>query len=503
MESIDKAAFSNNTLVSYSLSLTLPLSPQVKVKELGGGTEYSIPVTSTIEFGPVYNPYNDNIKDALRGFVYPTIDDVIKITENAPLPKLISATSDSSSTAPGDHVSKGELLLIKAVRSNKEGHRELQVSSLTTKTDKFLHENCRGNFTTKPEAIKLSLFSIIKHIPSALPMSVMIFPGANLDQGDMHYPSHLFEKVIQLSRTFTDVLLVASSVPDGSVCDGREPFEIPQEIELELRVVDLGDGDREQLKEKSQQIMRKMQGDYIKQYRNAHQAQAEYVVQEMFLKAVGVSEETKKNPVPHPRRKKSESAERSDHPNVSPVHEGILARLGKLEETVWKMKKSKFSASGGDAEEKKMEKEEESAGKETTASLIQGLEEKMKEREGQVEATVSELRSLVELQQKQTQEELQRMGVELVALRGEVEEGRREVGQLQEIPVGPQQMASLYQQELMGSPETAQRNRDIVSSLSAAQVGSHLESSRVAVLLSKSHTPPPPPSPSPSHSPLY
>ena len=37
--------------------------------------------------------------------------------------------------------------------------------------------------------------------------------------------------------------------------------------------------------------MRKIQGDYIKQYRNAHQDMAKYVVQEMFLKAVGSSQD--------------------------------------------------------------------------------------------------------------------------------------------------------------------------------------------------------------------
>ena len=459
-----------------------------------------MPVTSTLEFGLVYNPFNHSVKDALRGFLYPTIEDVIKVVESAPLPRLISATSDSSHTTPGDRVSKGELLLIKEVRSCKMlGYKQLQVTSLTTKTDKYLHESCRGNFTTRPESIKLSLFSIIKYIPNAIPLSVMIFPGENLDLGDEYYPSHLFQKVIQLSRTFTDVLLVASSVPDGSVCDGREPFEIPQEVELELKVVELSEGDRDPLREKSEQIMKKIQGEYIKQYRNAHRDQANYVVQEMFLRAVGASEDEpqKKTPVAPPRKRKSASVD-SDYPNVTPVHEGLLSRLGKLEDAVWKMKKAQASASAigngavkeGEKEtEKEGEKETEKEGeKETekegegetekegegereTASVVQSLEEKLKEKEEQVElveSTVTELKSVVQLQQQQFQEELQRMSAELAALRGEVEDGRGEGGS----SVSLQQVTSLYQEGLLATPETAQRNRDIVSTLTAPQVTS-------------------------------
>ena len=202
---------------------------QVKIRELGSKVEYSVPVTSTLEFGLVYNPYHGDIKDALRGFLYPTVADVLELKEKAPLPKLITVTTSSSHTTPGDQVTKGEFLLVKEAQSRPSlGYRQLHVFSLTTKTDKFLHETCGGNFTTKPEVIKFSLFSIIKYLPHVLPLCIKIFPGPDLELGDEHYPAHLFEKVVQICRTFTDVLLVASSVPQDSVCDGREPFEIPQ-----------------------------------------------------------------------------------------------------------------------------------------------------------------------------------------------------------------------------------------------------------------------------------
>ena len=413
--------------------------------------EYSIPVTSTLEFGPVYNPYHGDMHDAMRGFVYPTAADILDIVENAPLPKLISATTDSSKTVSGDWVSKGELLLIKKVQSNV-GYRQLQVQSLTTNTAKFLHEDCDGNFTTKPESIKLSLFSIIKHIPNALPLSVVIFPSSTLDLGDEHYPTHLFQKPIMLCRTFTDVLLVASSVSENSVCDDREPFEIPQEVELELKVMELKESDYQQLKDKSQRIMRRIQGEYIKQYRNAHQDQANYVVQEMFLKAVGNAEEST---VPPPQER--EPSQECNYPNVKPQHEGVLSRLGKLEDIVWKMKKSQTAK-----QDNRGESIQNGTGQ---VNKHEGID-KSSEAIVAVKSELSELKSIFELQQKQFQDELQRMQAELVALRGEVEEGR-----MQENPMHPQQITtSLYQQELLASPETAERNRRLVAALSVDQV---------------------------------
>jgi hypothetical protein len=430
----------------------------VKIRDLGSEVEYSIPVTSTLEFGPVYNPHHGDMRDAMRGFIYPSVADILHIVETAPLPKLISATTDSSTTAPGDRVSKGELLLIKKVQSKTNvGYQQLQVQSLTTNTAKFLHEKCDGNFTTKPEAIKLSLFSIIKHIPNALPLPAMIFPGPTLDLGDEHYPTHLFQKVTMLCRTFTDVLLVASSVSSDSVCDDREPFEIPQEVELELKIMELKESDYQRLRDKSQQIMRRIQGDYLQQYRNAHQDQANYVVQEMFLKAVGTGEE---DAVPRPRVR--DPSQEHNYPNVKPLQEGLLSRLSKVEDMVWKMKKSQTvkRSSRGESIQHEYQNVSE-ANQQNEHEAVDKPSEALRALESQV----GELKLVCELQQKQFQEELQHMLTELVALRGEVEEGRKENPGHQQ-----QDTTSLHQKELLASPETAERNRALVAALSVDQV---------------------------------
>ena len=218
------------------------------------------------------------------------------------------------------------------------------------------------------------------------------------------------------------------------MCDGREPFEIPQEVELELRVVKLKDSDYKQLQDKSKQIMCRIQGEYIKQYRNAHQNQANYVVQEMFLKAVSGTdrESTTDEDLPE-----TDSVDELDYPNIKPFQEGLLSRLTKLEDRVWQLKKSQ-------------------------ADIIR---KRSDDEKGRLE-TIAIMKS----QQTQFQEQVQCMRAEIVALQSEVMEGQRELGH-QENPVQPHQVALLYLQELLASPETAERNRNIVATLTPVQVG--------------------------------
>ena len=277
-------------------------------------------------------------------------------------------------------------------------------------------------------------------------------------------------------------------------------------------MVSLGEDDVVKLKENAQRIMQRIQGDYIKQYHNTHQDMANYVIQEMFLRAVGGTAEEKDSsshysrprrrraPTPGssgdgdggpppvtPRDKESpENKKKLDrnYPNVSMLHEGVLSRIGKLEQEIWDLKKT--PSSGGSPEEteglsvgemvEKLQEEVRVQGgrvKETEVAMeearatVRGTEDALREmaalRESQ--AAVTELKSLVELQGKQFQEELQSMTDELAALRAEVEEGRKEKSQIE----GGKRV-SLHLQELIMSPESAQRNRDIVNTLNAAQV---------------------------------
>ena len=269
-------------------------------------------------------------------------------------------------------------------------------------------------------------------------------------------------------------------------------------------MVSLGEDDLMKLKENTQRI---------KQYHNTHQDMANYVVQEMFLRAVGGTAEEKdtsshysrprrrRAPTPGssgdgdggpppvtPRDKESpENKKKLDrnYPNVSMLHEGVLSRIGKLEQEIWDMKKT--PSSGGSPEEteglsvgemvEKLQEEVRVQGgrvKETEVAMeearatVRGTQDAVREMEAAVresQAAVTELKSLVELQGKRFQEEIQSMTDQLAALRAEVEEGRKEKSQIE-----GGKGVSLHLQELIMSPESAQRNRDIVNTLNVTQV---------------------------------
>ena len=441
---------------------------QVKIKELGSDVEYSVPLTSTMEFGLVYNPYRDE-QSVLRGFTYPTVAEMLEVLDSGPLPKLVCAMQDSDPSSPGDRVRKGEILLVKNVVSEASSRR-LHVYSIESGTSKFLDESCAGNFSTKPERVKLLLEKIIKHIPDALPMHAKIFPDeAILNEGN--YPTHLFQKVIKLCRTFTDVLFVASSVVESSICDGREPFEIPQEVDLELKVVELPEDSYKQLCEKSRQVHDEIQGEYIKHYRYAHFDQADYVLQEMFLRAVSSPDNEYIN-IPG----KDDSTVYS-YPNVHPVYQKVLARLDTMAERLTEIEdmtstsklERKASLEQGLDAVNRSEVEALGTQLQKQMEVLEVTKTELAELNAQQQSAREESNNLA-TQHKQLEEDVQQLRAENVALREEVEEVRKEMKQLQENPLQSSQVASLYRQELLCTPETTERNKKILATLNEVQV---------------------------------
>ena len=412
-----------------------------------------------MKFGLIYKPNGDD-ENILRGFSYPSIALLLKVLEHGPLPKLVCAMQTSDPNTPGDGVTKGEILLVKKVVSNTSHNQasQLEVYSFKTGSFKYLHESCIGRFTTKPERVKLLLENIIKHIPDALPMHVQIFPETT--PADRNYQSHLFDKVIKMCRIATDVLLVSSSVKETTICDGREPFEIPQEIDLDLKVMLLPEADYQKLCKKSWQIQKAVQGEYIKHYRYADHGQADYVLQEMFLKAVTTLDDDYVNMSKH-----SDSVIYS-HPNLQPKNQTVLLRLENVSDRLAAVEEDVNKCLKQDPSNER--------------SALKTFKSEIEQQKGSLESTITDLKELratvlsikeASHNNKQCQEELEQLREENISLRGEVEEVGRELKKLkQQSSLHPSQVASLYQMELLTITETAETNRKLLSTLTEAQV---------------------------------
>ena len=428
------------------------------IKEQNGRVEYSVPLTSTFKFGLIYKP-NGNGGNIFQGFSYSSIASLLKELENGPLPKLVCAMKTSDPNTPRDGVTKGEILLVKKVASNTSQSQasQLEVYSFKTGSVKYLHESCIGRFTTKPERVKLLLENIIKHIPDAFPMHVLIFPETI--PVETSYQSHLFDKAIKMCRIATDVLLVASSVREATICDGREPFEIPQEIDLDLKVMLLPEADYQKLCKKSQQFHESVQGEYIKHYRNAHHAEADYVLQEMFLKTVTTLDDDYVNMSKH-----LDSAVYS-HPNLQPKYQTVLSRLNNVSQRLATVEENVNECLKQDP---------------SNESTLKAFKSEIEQQKGSLESTITDLKELTATvlsikeashNKKQYQEELEQLREENVSLRREMEEVGRELKKLkQQNSLHPSQLASLYQLELLTIPETAETNRKLLSTLTEGQV---------------------------------
>lgn len=216
---------SNNATISAFDKLNIHFVKKTTVvitKSLSG--EFRIPITSALEFCLVYNP-NNNFEEALKGFKFNTIADILKSKHK---PKVVCCTQQWRKNEC--NVTQGELLIIPNVptKSSKKSNT-FMVYSITFSEEKCLTADCEGHFTTCPSALHLPLLEMVQLIPDAFPCQACIYmqkPGVR----DMlkNIPRYLSSEVLTLIETTTEVALVASSAFQ------EEPKEIIMEIPVDI-----------------------------------------------------------------------------------------------------------------------------------------------------------------------------------------------------------------------------------------------------------------------------
>lgn len=92
------------------------------------GTCHSIPLSSRIKFGLLYNP-NGDITKAMRGFHFRTISEMTKCKT---FPRVMRATKTFRSNKHGleSSVMAGEVLIIKEFQGTRKKHAHVEVFSL-------------------------------------------------------------------------------------------------------------------------------------------------------------------------------------------------------------------------------------------------------------------------------------------------------------------------------------------------------------------------------------
>ena len=173
----DNGSKMTNTCISKGKKLLLHFIKKTNVVMLSDDKEiYSIPVSSNIRFGLIYNPIeaDNGVSSYMR---LPTIGDVMKLKQ---LPILITAMTSHDGGLPEKSVIANEILFIKGIVAQRMGGRQLHVVNASN-TEKFLSEKCAGNFSTDPHHMKLHLSTLLLH-EIELPQYVIIYPEHDLKE---------------------------------------------------------------------------------------------------------------------------------------------------------------------------------------------------------------------------------------------------------------------------------------------------------------------------------
>ncbi len=183
------------------------------------GQDYTVPLSSAIKFGLVFDPGN-NETQAMEGHTFRRVVDLMSVQ---PLPKLVLVMSGCF-CSNGVSIDRDELLVVlKIQRKLLRGKRMLKVFSLQTLSKKMLPEECIGNFSTRPLCLQIYLSQLLEYVPNAFPCKAMMY--IDKDDGDFEgmneegLPIHMFSWPVIVKEPIKQKSLVASSESTQQLVD--------------------------------------------------------------------------------------------------------------------------------------------------------------------------------------------------------------------------------------------------------------------------------------------
>lgn len=214
--------------------------------------EYAVPLNSSLEFGLAYQ-LPSGFKQINLKYHFKTVGEIIHLRN---LPKVLRATESHKGSGPDSSVEKNDLLLVKEVKVKKRGIKSSKVLKCTvagTGMKKVLSEDCAGYFSVKPTDTRLFLPEIVEHI--TLPDRAFIYSSSN---ARIDLPQHLLQTEIEVLRVEIEESIVATSIYESNR-DKKKPtnpyngnincplVDIPQDLDIEVAIIKLGDGETTQL----------------------------------------------------------------------------------------------------------------------------------------------------------------------------------------------------------------------------------------------------------------
>ena len=192
--------------------------------------EYSVPLNSSVRFGIVYDPIQDE-KRALQGFYFETVGELIAMKQ---LPTVVCATKAYSGSSFESSVEANEILLIKGVtaRSTLRGKgKVLKLYSLKHGL-KQLAEKCAGGFSTEPKRVGMHLSKMMEH-SIIFPQKAMLIADYQIDT---LLSSSMATLPVTLEKAKGETSVIATNSEEEAI-ENVVKLDISSELDVEVEAV--------------------------------------------------------------------------------------------------------------------------------------------------------------------------------------------------------------------------------------------------------------------------
>ena len=200
------------------------------------GEQYLLPLNSLFKITPVYGASTVPVKCS-------TVAEIVQLT---PMPKVMCANASYVTSSASSSVAAGEVFTFFSSAA-RAPENPLRVYSITCQQEKFLDLQCRGDFSTDVAGTSLSLTDALSHIEDLFPSEVVISQLSPL------LPQALFNKNARLLGITALKTVVATLYTEGG--GENVVIEIPNDSEAEVRVLELQQQPREQLRAQHTELL--------------------------------------------------------------------------------------------------------------------------------------------------------------------------------------------------------------------------------------------------------
>ena len=202
-----------------------------------GGECFSVPLSSSVKFGLIYDQLSDSNTDHTTYFE--TAGEVMNLKQ---LPYIICATKQYDGGALEKSVAAGEILFVRGIKRAKAiGRGKCLKANSINGDEKLLGSKCCGGFTTAPHECQLNLLVMMQHsIP--LPQQAMLFSNTEILS---YLPQNMIDNPITLDRIQgeTSAIMTARDIDEVE----SWMYDVSTEMKLWIKKLSLSAEEQEDL----------------------------------------------------------------------------------------------------------------------------------------------------------------------------------------------------------------------------------------------------------------